>query len=769
MIGWWGWVAVAVASPRVSVAIGPSLPREAVVVDGVLDEPAWSEAARVEGWTRFQPTPGGAPAENLDVRVLQTASALVFGVHVSGTAAAVRARFSQREDLDADDQLGIYLDPFDQARQGFIFYVNPLGVQQDLRYDNGDWQISWNAVFQSRGRFDPEGHGFTLEVAVPFAALKYPGGEAPQTWGLILTRKVPSEGAKYGFPSLVRGHPQVFRQSAALAGVRPTARASGVQVIPALTLRGEQALDDSGTSRWTPFRPWGDWARPQMDLRAGLGTGFGLVATVNPDFSQVESDVLPVVLNRRFAWRFPEQRPFFTEGALELADPGKTLYSRSISEPIVGARVQGRADGWNVAALHVLDRAPTASFHEAGTPGFLAEDVAGRWAANTLLRVRRDLPGSGQLGMTFADKRLLEGNFQLAGPGATPRGAADHLGVDLLVPLGDRWTLTAAQDQSIAGSSVATVSGARTGLLVERPSGRGLGVYVDAAFLSEGYRQELGFLNQSGLFQAVTEIDATLPGRGALSTWSPGVEAEAIAQVNGESYANGLGTLGWVLRGVHAITIGGGWNHRAERADAAAPLDAVDGPAWRASVKTQAGRTLDVTLTADGAREMDFVDRTPTWRTSTRLDAVLRVGRHVRLDALARWGHWDRVSPASDGSDVRDDLLLRARTGVAIDKHWSVRWITAYNQVSGLAPTLETNLLATWMLHPFTAVYVGYAQLDRLGWQGAAGATTSRSLFLKGTVWWQPARRVAVLDDPCCAPSNAMFPSQTLDDRRDRS
>jgi hypothetical protein len=753
----------------VGLTLGDPLRRDAVTVDGVLDEGAWQTAARVEGWSRFQPTPGGPPAETLDVRVLQTEGALVFGVRVSDTSVPVRARFSQREDLDADDQIGIYLDPFDQARQGFIFYVNPLGVQQDLRHDNGEWQISWNAVFQSRGRVDADGHGFTLEVAIPFSALKYPSGEQDQTWGLILTRKVPAEGAKYGFPTLVRGHPQVFRQSAALDGVRPTARASGVQLIPALTFRGEQTVDDAGAAAWTPLRPWGDWARPQLDVRAGLGTGFGLVATVNPDFSQVESDVLPVVLNRRFAWRYPEQRPFFTEGALELADPGKTLYSRSIAEPWVGARVQGRADGWNIAALHVLDRAPTASFHEGGTPGFATEDVEGRWAANTLLRVRRDLPGSGQLGLTFADKRLVEGEFQRPQPGATSRGAADHLGVDVLVPLGDRWTLTAGQDQSIAGNAEAVVSGTRTGLVVERPTGRGLGVYADAAFLSEGYRQELGFLNQSGLFRAVAEVDGTLAGRGALSTWSPGVEAEAIAQVNGESYVYGLATFGWVIRGVHAIHVGGGWNDRQERPDGSAPLDRAGGPAWRATVSTQAGRTLELMLTADGAREMDFLDRRPTWRTSARLDAAIRAGRHLRIDALARWGHWDRVTPTADGTDVRDDLLLRARTGVSFDKHWSLRWIAAYNLIAGQAPTLETNLLATWMLHPFTAVYVGYAQLDRLPWRDDGGATTSRSLFLKGTVWWQPTRRTRGVCEGVdgCAPDNALFPQMPLDGERD--
>jgi hypothetical protein len=52
------------------------------------------------------------------------------------------------------------------------------------------------------------------------------------------------------------------------------------------------------------------------------------------------------------------------------------------------------------------------------------------------------------------------------------------------------------------------------------------------------------------------------------------------------------------------------------------------------------------------------------------------------------------------------------------------------------APTLETNVLISWLLHPFTAAYLGFAQLDTLGESGAQ--TTSRSLFVKAHVWFRP-------------------------------
>jgi len=37
--------------------------------------------------------------------------------------------------------------------------------------------------------------------------------------------------------------------------------------------------------------------------------------TLNPDFSQVESDDPQVTVNQRFAVFFPEKRPFFIENA----------------------------------------------------------------------------------------------------------------------------------------------------------------------------------------------------------------------------------------------------------------------------------------------------------------------------------------------------------------------------------------------------------------------------------------------------------------------
>jgi hypothetical protein len=89
-----------------------------------------------------------------------------------------------------------------------------------------------------------------------------------------------------------------------------------------------------------------------VDLRASLGRGLSLQATVNPDFGQVEADQLQQNLST-FELFYPEKRPFFTQG-MDLfqgptphnqASPQQLLYSRRIGldAPILGAaKITGR-------------------------------------------------------------------------------------------------------------------------------------------------------------------------------------------------------------------------------------------------------------------------------------------------------------------------------------------------------------------------------------------------------------------------------------------
>ena len=79
-------------------------------------------------------------------------------------------------------------------------------------------------------------------------------------------------------------------------------------------------------------------------------------ATINPDFSQVESDVAQIAANERFALNFPEKRPFFLEGSDLFSTPLSAVYTRAITSPRAGLRATGRLGATSYTALVTQDR-----------------------------------------------------------------------------------------------------------------------------------------------------------------------------------------------------------------------------------------------------------------------------------------------------------------------------------------------------------------------------------------------------------------------------
>ena len=83
-----------------------------------------------------------------------------------------------------------------------------------------------------------------------------------------------------------------------------------------------------------------------------------LDATINPDFSDVESDQPQFTVNQRYAVYFPELRPFFLENANYFATPIQLLYTRNIVHPEYGVRMTGKIGHTNIGLLAIDDREP---------------------------------------------------------------------------------------------------------------------------------------------------------------------------------------------------------------------------------------------------------------------------------------------------------------------------------------------------------------------------------------------------------------------------
>jgi hypothetical protein len=83
---------------------------------------------------------------------------------------------------------------------------------------------------------------------------------------------------------------------------------------------------------------------PGVTAEWGVTPNMTLSATINPDFSQVEADVLQLDVNTRFALFFPEKRTFFLEGADLYLTPLQAVFTRTVAEPSWGVKLNAKED-----------------------------------------------------------------------------------------------------------------------------------------------------------------------------------------------------------------------------------------------------------------------------------------------------------------------------------------------------------------------------------------------------------------------------------------
>ena len=156
----------------------PRVETAQVRVDGRLDEEVWATAALLSGFTQSRPAEGAPASERTEVRVFYTPRDLYIGVRAyAADPSRIRSTLAERDQITSDDHIRILLDTFADQRRAFVFYVNPLGIQQDGILAEGGRGISFapDFLFDSRGRLT--GDGYEVEMRIPLKSLKFPASD----------------------------------------------------------------------------------------------------------------------------------------------------------------------------------------------------------------------------------------------------------------------------------------------------------------------------------------------------------------------------------------------------------------------------------------------------------------------------------------------------------------------------------------------------------------------------------------------------------------
>jgi len=391
----------AAASPADTPSVAAERIAAPIVIDGNLIEDAWKRPAINGPFKTMFPSFGEPMPQETRVWAAYDGDSLYFAFHcLDPEPQGIKTSISRRDSIDSDDRIGVILDADSGRQRGYEFYVNPDGIQQDavssaVRVTGAD--KSQDFVWESAGRRTAD--GYQVEIRIPLKSVRYQAGSEVRM-GLLCFRQISRSGIKATWPAIEPGGTYFpFMASVSYRDLRAALR---WEILPAVTFNREETRNDAGG--------WAAETRPDfgLSLKYGLSSAMSAEATVNPDFSQVESDAYQVEVNQRYPVFYAEKRPFFMESA-DIFDFGVVswgfmttpVHTRMIANPDWALKFSGTTKRWSFALLAADDRAANAAGSASALFGVFRAKVA--------------FSGDNTVGILYSGRRLDGGANDAAG------------------------------------------------------------------------------------------------------------------------------------------------------------------------------------------------------------------------------------------------------------------------------------------------------------------------------------------------------------------
>jgi len=328
-------LAIAVGSPFLLYSQSPAprtLPAKRTIatvkIDGLLNEDAWKDAAKMTDLIEFRPKIGDK--EDYETR---TEAWLMYddnGIYFGGycherTKDSISRELKGRDGYGANDYVGIIFDTYNDKLNGFEYFVTPLNEQWDAKMSppsmNGNSEdFSWNAVWKSGAVIHDDGWSF--EMFIPYSAIRF-GKKDVQTWGFHITRRRRKTEEQFTWNPVnpnVNGFLTQEGLWTNISHIKPPMR---LQFSPYFS-----AYVNHYPFNTPDQKNWSSSINGGMDVKYGISQALTLDMTLIPDFGQVQSDNQILNLSP-FEVKFNENRSFFTEGT-ELFGKGNLFYSRRV-------------------------------------------------------------------------------------------------------------------------------------------------------------------------------------------------------------------------------------------------------------------------------------------------------------------------------------------------------------------------------------------------------------------------------------------------------
>jgi hypothetical protein len=649
--------------------------------------------------------------------------------------AKIYARVAPRKQIDLDDRVTINIDTFQDHKHAYWFDVNPYGIQYDGRTTDGIGDdSSWESLWYSEGKITED--GYVVLETIPFRSLRFPRA-SKQIWYICLARFIQRNSELSAWPFISHsGLPQFVGQFAPIEIDDDISPGRNLQFIPYGLVSFDKFLHPTEGFQQQAEHHAG------LDAKAVIRDALTLDVALNPDFSEIGTDDPKVQVNQRYEVIFPERRPFFLENASIFTMPEQLFFSRRIVNPQFGMKLTGSLGRWSLGAIAADDRAP-------GEVLAQGETGHGDRAVDGVFRIEREFGHQSHVGLFLS--------------GTTFGETSNTVGsIDLRYILPRNWTLggqaSTTHTEEGAGKSFAG-PGYRLTLKKSDNHVSFQNWFIDR---SPGMNSTLGYIERTDIRswetyahylwkpkanRAVMAYGPTLDGtviydhKGTLQNWAiePGFQI---------SFPR-LTTLS--LMHEQEYEFYQGVEFRRQNIDFALMtswfkwLD-MKAEYWHGSLPNYYPAPELEPFLANANNASANITLHPT--THLRLDEIYY---YTRLATLPDTLHAMPVSASQPGGRVIfTNHLIRSKFNYQFTPAISFNAIMDYYSLlpnnslvaSTYSKQADTTLLFTYLPHPGTAVYVGYAdtfqnvdynanQIPRYAITNLPGTSTDRQVFMK--------------------------------------
>ncbi len=661
------------------------------VIDGRLDDEIWRTAAKITELVQQRPLDGAPATEDTEIYIAYDSDNLYFGFYLHYSDSSIlRANRVDRDRAFSDDLITIYLDTFLDQQRAYDFDVNGYGVQgdgivnADRRAEGRGRGIppadrSWDTLFYTGAQIVED--GYIAEMAIPFKSIRYPqqGEGVPHKWGLQIVREIKDKNEENAvWAPMSRDVAGFLTQMGVLYGMTGLSTSQNIEILPTFTAIDFGSLDES-TGKVTKRDP---------ALEGGVNFKYGLTSNLtadfayNPDFSQIESDRPQIEVNQRFPLFFPELRPFFLEGAeiFEVGGPVTFVHTRTIVDPLYGAKLTGKIGRTSVGILAANDEAP-------GNLDDPTDPVFGENAQTVIGRVKYDLYSESFVGGIFTDRQFLDGYSRLAGADGSFRLGQTH---------STRFRAIATRHRDPEGVE-------RDGHLFDislSKNGRNLSYYTTAYEVSPDFKTDVGFVRRTDQRNVLGSISYRWWPESWIMNWGPRFsyrrlwnfddvleDKKASMRIN-VSFARNIRFNTGIDRDMERF---GGINFEKEEYSISGGVSTSN--AFQFSGSFRQGDQIFFDYNNPFLGRANQIRFNATLRPVSRLQSRLSVNTSRFLD------------PANNGEEVFDVKIFRAFTTYQFTDRLLLRNVNEYNTWDN---TVDVNLLFTYRVNAGTVFFFGY-------------------------------------------------------------